>query len=79
MPCMFLSMHLYVGTTEVTIFFCYFFAGDCNGDRNCEPQTCDSSRHGSAELNLSTTGPGGLTLTLQQMLEVRYCMNLIVI
>ncbi|XP_023720325.1 gametogenetin-binding protein 2-like [Cryptotermes secundus] len=43
--------------------------GECNGDQTCEPQTCDRARHGSSNLNLSTKGPGGLTLTLQQMLE----------
>lgn len=43
--------------------------GECNGDQNCEPQTCDRSRQGSSNLNLSTKGPGGLTLTLQEMLE----------
>jgi len=48
------------------------FTGECNGDRNCEPQTCDRSGHLFPNLNVSTKGPGGLTLTLQQMLEVRY-------
>jgi len=48
------------------------FTGECNGDRNCELQTCDRSGHLFPNLNVSTRGPGGLTLTLQQMLEVRY-------
>lgn len=48
------------------------FTGECNGDRSCEPQTCDRSGHLIPNLNVSTKGPGGLTLTLQQMLEVRY-------
>lgn len=43
--------------------------GECNGDRNCEPQACDRSGHLLTNLNVSTRGPGGLTLTLQQMLE----------
>jgi hypothetical protein len=33
---------------------------------------CDRSGHLFPNLNVSTKGPGGLTLTLQQMLEVRY-------
>ncbi|PSN40613.1 hypothetical protein C0J52_09229 [Blattella germanica] len=44
--------------------------GDCNGDRNCELQFCERSRQvNSGNVNLSK-GPGGLKLTLQQMLEV---------
>ncbi|KDR09742.1 Gametogenetin-binding protein 2 [Zootermopsis nevadensis] len=43
--------------------------GECTGDRNCEPQTHYRSGHGPTDMNLNTRGPGGLTLTLQQMLE----------
>ncbi|XP_069703871.1 gametogenetin-binding protein 2-like isoform X1 [Periplaneta americana] len=45
---------------------------ECNGERNCEPQTCERSTHSSTTVNLNNKGPGGLTLTLQQMLEESY-------
>ncbi|KAJ9595143.1 hypothetical protein L9F63_013551 [Diploptera punctata] len=48
--------------------------GECHGDRSCEIQVCDRTRQVSSvnTHHNSKAAPGGLTLTLEQMLEESY-------